>query len=450
MTAIDSDIEHPIDYGVREAAVQQQTQDNGVLPSRPLSFADHRAYYSALPTPDRLPLGELTAMLGHAGLRGRGGAGFPLYRKIVSVSGAARARKIAPTVIANGCEGEPASHKDKHLLWLAPHLVLDGLVLLGRELRAIRAVLAIEAGAPNGKGDLVRRVREAVNERDVRQDGVRIELVEVPGRFIAGESAALVSTLNGGPGLPSYSEHSVRERGVGNTPTLVQNVETLAQVGLIARYGADWFRDYGTAAEPGPQLFTVYAGRNRPRVVQAAAGTPLWPLIADAEPVDAVLIGGYHGSWIPAPLARHARLSEAELDVPLGAGLIAALPAERCGLAETAHIVRYLALESAGQCGPCLNGLPRIAAALEQLADPHHASRDQSLLENLERWSGMVEGRGLCHHPDGSVRLVRSALTVFRTEIAAHRAGVCTGGDRRPLLPAPLRDHAGDHAYAAH
>lgn len=437
-----------IDNGAREAVVTQpqEPQRNGVLPERPLSFAEHRAHYGVLPTPEQLPLGELAARIGHAGVRGRGGAGFPLYRKIVSVSGAARARKLQPTIVANGCEGEPASHKDKHLLWLAPHLVLDGLVLLGRELRATRAILAIEAGAPNGRGDLVRRVREAVSERDTRQDGVRIELVEVPGRFIAGESAALVSTLNGGPGLPAYTEHSVRERGVGDRPTLVQNVETVAQVALIARYGADWFRDYGTAAEPGPQLFTVYAGRKAPRVVHSAAGAPLWPLITAAtggvetEPIDAVLIGGYHGSWISAPLARKARLTESELGVPLGAGLIAALPAERCGLAETAHLMRYLALESAGQCGPCLNGLPRIAAALEQLADPHHAARYEGIVESLERWSGMVVGRGLCHHPDGSIRLVRSALAVFRAEIAAHRAGVCTGGDRRPLLPAPARE----------
>jgi hypothetical protein len=111
-----------IDNAIRETAVQQQTQDNGVLPSRPLNHAEHYAYYGALPSPDRLPLGELAALMGHAGVRGRGGAGFPLYRKIVSVSGAARARKIMPTIIANGCEGEPASHKDKHLLWLASQL----------------------------------------------------------------------------------------------------------------------------------------------------------------------------------------------------------------------------------------------------------------------------------------------------------------------------------------
>ncbi|HWG28751.1 NADH-ubiquinone oxidoreductase-F iron-sulfur binding region domain-containing protein [Actinospica sp.] len=428
------------DNATETVVPQTRHAEAGLLPTHPLNSAEHRAYYGALPDPGRLPLGELAALLGHAGVRGRGGAGFPLYRKIVSVSGAARARRIAPTIIANGCEGEPASHKDKHLLWLAPHLVLDGLVLLGRELRATRAILAVEAGAPNGRGDLVRRLRDAVKERDVRHDGVSIELAEVPGRFIAGESAALVSTLNGGPGMPSYTEHSVRERGVGGAPTLVQNVETVAQVALIARYGADWFRGYGTAAEPGPQLFTVYPGRNRPRVVHSAAGARLWPLISDAEPVEAVLIGGYHGSWIPAPPARQARLTEAELGVPLGAGLIAALPNDRCGLAETAHLVRYLALESAGQCGPCLNGLPRIAAALEQLADPRRAARDQGLVERLERWCGMIEGRGLCHHPDGSARLVRSALMTFRTEIAAHRAGLCTGGDRRPLLPTPTRE----------
>ena len=421
-----------------ETAERQQGRGTGVLPERPLNLAEHDAYYGALPTPDVLPLGELAGILGQAGVRGRGGAGFPLYRKILAVSGAARARKLAPVIIANGCEGEPASYKDKHLLWFAPHLVFDGLVLLGRELRATRAVLVIEAG----RADLVRRVRMAAAERDVRRDGVSIEVFEAAGRFIAGESAALVSKLDGGSGLPSYREQPVRERGVGDAPTLVQNVETVAQVALIARYGADWFRQYGTDAEPGPQLLTVYAGRNRPRIVHTAAGAPLWPLIADAEPVDAVLIGGYHGSWITAPLARRARLTEAELGVPLGAGLIAALPAERCGLAETAHLMRYLALESAGQCGPCLNGLPRIAAALEQLADPSQAKRATGLVENVLRWCGMVEGRGLCHHPDGSVRLVRSALTVFRTEIAAHGAGACTGGDRRPLLPAPAREYA--------
>jgi NADH:ubiquinone oxidoreductase subunit F (NADH-binding) len=409
---------------------------DGVLPDRPLDLAGHLAHYGAPPPLAALGVGTLTDLLGRAGVRGRGGAGFPLHRKILAVSQAARARRVAPVIVGNGCEGEPASHKDKHLLWMAPHLVLDGLVLLAHELRATRVLLALEAGAPDGRGDLVRRVRAAIAERDA-DDGVRIDLAEVPGRFVAGESAALVSHLDGGSGLPGYAEQPVRERGLGGAPTLVQNVETLAQVALVARYGPDWYRGFGTVDEPGPRLLTLYPGRDAPHVVLSQAGAPLWPLVERAEPVEAVLVGGYHGAWIPAPLARAARLTETELGTPLGAGLIAALPTERCGLAETAHLLRYLALESAGQCGPCINGLPRIAAALERFADPDYARREPDLVEDVERWASQVAGRGLCHHPDGSVRLVRSALTVFRTEIAAHRGGVCTGGDRRPLLPAP-------------
>jgi NADH:ubiquinone oxidoreductase subunit F (NADH-binding) len=414
---------------------------DGVLPARPLDLAGHLAYYGGLPPEQSLGVGTLTDLVGRAGVRGRGGAGFPLYRKVLAVSQAARARRVAPVVIGNGCEGEPASRKDKHLLWTAPHLVLDGLVLLARELRAPRVLLALVSGAPDGRGDLVRRVRAAVAERD---EQVPVDVAEVPGRFIAGESAALVSHLGGGSGLPGYAEQPVRERGLGGAPTLVQNVETLAQVALVARYGPDWYRGYGTVSEPGPQLLTVYEGRRAPRVVLSHAGAPLWPLIEHAEPVGAVLVGGYHGAWIAAPLARTARLTESELGTPLGAGLIAALPAERCGLAETAQLLRYLALESAGQCGPCINGLPRIAAALERFADPECARREPGLIEDVARWAGQVEGRGLCHHPDGSVRLIRSALTVFRAEIAAHRGGVCTGGDRRPLLPAPRRAARGE------
>ncbi|HSR23152.1 MAG TPA: NADH-ubiquinone oxidoreductase-F iron-sulfur binding region domain-containing protein, partial [Candidatus Eisenbacteria bacterium] len=119
----------------------------------------------------------------------------------------------------------------------------------------------------------------------------------------------------------------------------------------------------------------------------------------------------------------------------MGAGVVAALPADRCGLVETARVVGYLARESAGQCGPCLNGLPRIAVAMESLARPHP---DTAVVHDVRRWAGLVERRGACHHPDGSVRLVRSALTVFEPELALHRAGRCSG-DRAaaPFLPVP-------------
>jgi NADH:ubiquinone oxidoreductase subunit F (NADH-binding) len=118
----------------------------------------------------------------------------------------------------------------------------------------------------------------------------------------------------------------------------------------------------------------------------------------------------------------------------MGAGVLAALPATRCGLAETARVLRYLALQSAGRCGPCLNGLPRMAATFHTLATPGPQGPHRT---DLARWSGLVEGRGACHHPDGTVRLVRSALTTFVAELDAHARGSCTATDPTPLLPVP-------------
>jgi NADH:ubiquinone oxidoreductase subunit F (NADH-binding) len=221
----------------------------------------------------------------------------------------------------------------------------------------------------------------------------------------------------------------VREQGVHRAPTLVQNVETLAHLALIARYGADWFRSVGTPAEPGSALCTVHAPGREVRVVEAPFGMPLHRLLP-LDGIGAVLVGGYHGTWLPAAEAATRTLTVADL----GAGVLAALPTGRCGLAETARVLRHLALESAGQCGPCLNGLPRIAAAFQTLAapGPQGGTRD-----DIARWAGLVEGRGACHHPDGTVRLVRSALTTFAAELDTHATGHCTATDHTPLLPVP-------------
>ncbi|MDX3548869.1 NADH-ubiquinone oxidoreductase-F iron-sulfur binding region domain-containing protein [Streptomyces europaeiscabiei] len=163
--------------------------------------------------------------------------------------------------------------------------------------------------------------------------------------------------------------------------------------------------------------------------MEAPYGLPLHRLLP-LHGTSAVLIGGYHGTWIPAHRAAQLALSATNL----GAGVLAALPADRCGPAETARVLRHLALESAGQCGPCLNGLPRIAAAFRTLATP---GPQGTARDDIARWAGLVEGRGVCHHPDGTVRLVRSALTTFAPELDAHAHGHCTATDHTPVLPVP-------------
>jgi NADH:ubiquinone oxidoreductase subunit F (NADH-binding) len=374
-----------------------------------------------------------------AGLTGRGGAAFPVHRKLEAVAAAGPGRAI---VVGNAAEGEPASHKDEALLRLAPHLVLDGLQLAAEAVGSAHAVL------------YVRRDLHASTRLDLRMteraprglDRAAVEIVPAPARFLAGEESALASLVSGGEAVPRFTPPRVFERGVDGRPTLVQNVETLAHLALIARYGPGWFRAAGTRDEPGTMLCTLRQADGAVSVAEAAIGTPL-PDLLHLAPASAVLVGGYHGAWIPAAQASALRLSNAMLR-PLGAftgaGVLAALPADRCGLVETARVARYLALESAGQCGPCLNGLPRIAAALADLAGLTSGGGrgggwgpGPRVLADLSRWAGLVEGRGACHHPDGTVKFIGSALRVFAAEVRQHERGRCTAASDLPFLPVP-------------
>jgi NADH:ubiquinone oxidoreductase subunit F (NADH-binding) len=181
----------------------------------------------------------------------------------------------------------------------------------------------------------------------------------------------------------------------------------------------------------------VYRPDGKTRVVETEIGTPLRTLLSSGAETKAWLVGGYHGTWLPLPQAVGVTLDNDTLKrfgAQVGAGVLVALPADRCGLTEAARVTGYLAAESAGQCGPCLNGLPRIAAGLAELAGPGHRRQTRA---DVERWAGLVTGRGACNHPDGTVRFVRSALTVFAPEISLHARGQCSATNRKPFLPLP-------------
>jgi NADH:ubiquinone oxidoreductase subunit F (NADH-binding) len=387
-------------------------------------------------TPYRGGPGMLIHTIESAGLTGRGGAAFPTHRKLTAVAG----QKGVPVVVANGAEGEPASDKDKALLWSSPHLVLDGLQLAAEAVGAREVHLYVHR-----EPRLWEQLQSVLADRATAGvDRLTVDLVSAPPRFLAGEESALASRVEGGSALPRFTPPRIFERGVHGAPTLVQNVETLAQLALISRYGPAWFRAFGTDAEPGSMLTTLRLSNGGGGVAETAIGTPIAELLRLAEhPAQAVLVGGYHGAWLSSDQAGHLTLSNADLrplGAAVGAGVLAALPTNRCGLVESARVVSYLALESAGQCGPCLNGLPRIAATFSQLA---RQGSTPSTRDDLQRWSQLVERRGACHHPDGTVRFLRSALTVFADEVVMHEAGRCSASTNEPFLPIP----AGSPAY---
>lgn len=338
-------------------------------------------------------------------------------------------------MIANGAESEPASDKDATLLWLSPHLVLDGLQLAAEAVGADTAILYTHASLGD---ELDARLREAISQRRLAKvDRVGVQLAKAPARFLAGQETALVNHLAGGPAIPTFMPPRITERGLAGEPTLVQNVETLAHLALIARHGSRWFRAVGTEREPGSTLATIRRHDGRPKIIEVPLGSPLRGLLRDVPADSAVLLGGYHGTWLPAGEAQRLTLdngSLATVRARVGAGVVIALPPGRCGLAETARVVRYLALESAGQCGPCLNALPRIAAAFAEVAG---GRARQQALDNIERWTHLVAGRGACHHPDGTGRFVGSALRTFAAEVARHRAGRCRATSDAPFLPVP-------------
>jgi NADH:ubiquinone oxidoreductase subunit F (NADH-binding) len=368
-----------------------------------------------------------------SGLRGRGGAGFPTHLKLAAV-----AAGRSPIVVANGIEGEPASHKDSLLMRINPHLVLDGAAAAAACVGARTIVIAVNRSATSAHGSLAR----AIAERGRSGSQARFELVTPPDRFVAGEETALVQWLNGGPAKPAFVPPRPYERGVRGRPTLVQNVETLANIALIARSGPDWFRELGSESEPGSMLVTLGGAVGRPGITELESGLPLRAALERAGGVDgaaqAVLVGGYFGAWVPLASALDAPLSEAglrPLGVSLGARSLTILPHATCGVVETARLAAYLAGESAGQCGPCVFGLRAIADALGSIAACETGANDA--LRRLRGVAPQVTGRGACAHPNGATRLVASALTVFRDEFAHHVAGHCTARSFEPVLPIP-------------
>lgn len=393
-----------------------------------LDRVTHLTVHGSLP---RLRPDELVALAENINLRGRGGAGFPFARKLRAVTRSARERDARTAVVVNGSEGEPGCLKDTALLLHTPHLVLDGALLAAAALSAEEVVIGVT------RSDVEQSVRAAVAERG--PVGRKIRVTRLPERFVTGEGSALISGLNHGPALPSGRAVRSSDRGLNGLPTLLSNTETYAQLALAARLGALDYRATGLPSEPGTVLLTV-AGSS---VMETPTGVPLTYILelCGIGPGQGVLVGGYHGRWLDPYAAKAAEISRESLatfGAVLGAGAVLPLPEDTCPVGEVVRVARWMAGESAGQCGPCVLGLPALADTLEQVA--HGGGR--AALDAVHAHLRTVRGRGACSHPDGTSDFVASALAAFPDDFDDHARGSGCGRPVLGALPLPADETA--------
>jgi NADH:ubiquinone oxidoreductase subunit F (NADH-binding) len=371
-----------------------------------------------------------------SGLLGRGGAGFPTATKL----DLAAASPGTPIVVVNASEGEPASRKDHTLLELRPHLILDGAHVAAAAVGAHEIVVYSHHANRRANAALLGALGE---RRDAGRANVPVRMINAPDRYVAGETSAVVSYLSGNGALPRRGAQPAAKVGIAGRPTVVNNAETFVHLALIARFGPAWFSQVGTPEVPGSTLITLAGSVAVPGLVVEIVGpVTIGHVLESMGGLDAVpravLLGGYGGTWITGEAAWHTPLERhhlGALGLSLGCGLVAVLDNDACGLVETARLLRWLAGQSSGQCGPCVFGLPSLAELMDDIAAGKSRRAD---LRRLREHAASVRGRGACGHPTGAVNLVESALETFTPELAVHlRGAVCDPSDVSSPFPLP-------------
>lgn len=340
-----------------------------------------------------------------AELRGRGGAGFSTAVKMRAVAG----REGPRTIVANGDEGEPLAVKDRYLMRIRPHQVLDGLLRAAEVVAADRAVVYLSDSVAEDS------VSKALAE--LGPTSVPVEVVRIPRTYVGGEESSVVRVIDGGPALPTDKPPRPFESGVDGGPTLVLNVETLARIPGIAAGRA-----------PHSVLLTLTGAVARPGLYEVPLGEPLGELVAarggfSGEP-RGFLMGGFFAGLL-GPRALDIPFGFTELGAEgsgLGCGAVSVLGPHDCPIAAAADVMAYFDRENAKQCGPCIRGTSAMAGALRELAD---GTAEDTRLEKLQGWSESLRGRGACATLDGACNVASTLLREFPALVAEHRAEPC-------------------------
>lgn len=358
------------------------------------------SYSQTIERPD-VSDGQILDSLEKADLRGRGGAGFPLFRKVSAIRDRANNQ---PVLVVNGEEGEPGSCKDRYLLRFRPHLVLDGATLIARIIKArtIFVYVSDEASA--------RSIHQALEEA---RCSVPVQVVQCRSSYVAGEESALVKFIEHGDARPTDKPPHIYVSGVGGAPTLVSNVETLAVAAIACR---QW----------SPQdslLCTLSDGRSKAALCEARLGTSLTALAETigADERGCLVPGGLFGGVLPfdsqLTLTRDAFSSAGS---SLGCGAFLFFDSHQSVISVAAEVAAKINQSIAGQCGSCVNGTRAIQNALNDLSVGRAKA---TLVDDLRRWGSGLKGRGACKLPEGATALVNTLLRYFEADVRSAMGG---------------------------
>ena len=357
---------------------------------------------------------SLIPLLAEAGLTGRGGAGFSTATKLEA------AHAHGAHLVVNACDGELGAAKDA---WIVGHHL--------REL--VEGAGLVSAGAP---------VTYAAHRGSATADRLRsagLAVLEVPARYVSSEESAIISLAQGGLARPMTKRQPFVRGGRDSAgrrirPTVVLNAETVWRAGQIVRRGASWFRSLGTSAQPGPRLVTVSTPTVRGVVLETAAGALVTDLLQPAgglpEGSPGLLVGGLGGAFVRPQDVPGLVWSDADLarvGARTGPGVLEVLDPGVCPLAFVDRCLSWAAGESAGQCGPCMFGLPALAADWSAFA----GGRDRAAYARIRSRVALLPGRGACRFPDGVAGFAWSALWAFAEHLEQHHAGRCDAAERR-------------------
>ena len=388
---------------------------------------------------------EICAEVVDSGLRGRGGAGFPTGKKWESVRRMPEGKKY---VVCNGDEGDPGAFMDRSIMEGNPHSVLEGMMIAGLAAGSDEGYIYVRAEYPLA----VSRLKTAIEKAqelgllgdDILGSGFNFHLHvnRGAGAFVCGEGSALTSSIEGKRGMPRVKPPRTIEHGLWGKPTVLNNVETFANVPLIIRNGVDWYRHIGTEKSPGTKAFALTGNVVNTGLIEVPMGTTVREVIfdigggiPDGKKFKAVQIGGPSGGCCCA--------SSEHLDLPLdfdslkkigamiGSGGLVVMDEDTCMVETARFFMSFTQNESCGKCVPCREGTKRMLEILDRIVGNEGTMEDLELLENL---SNTITETALCGLGQSACKPVQSTLRYFRDEYLAHvvdhHCPICNGRKR--------------------